>query len=364
MVSRQSVIVGLSGGVDSAAAALLLQRQGYDVRAVFMKNWSEDDFGGPCPWAEDQASALAVATKLNIPIETWNFEVEYRQRVFEAMIAEYERGRTPNPDILCNREIKFDLFLKRALKEADVVATGHYARTKDGRLFKAIDHEKDQSYFLAGVPRGSLDRVVFPLGELHKTAVRTLAREAGLPNWDRPDSVGICFIGEKKMKEFLSRYIKTQPGPIMLPDGTIVGEHDGLVYYTIGQRHGFGPALDQKKVAAALGAGRPLFVVEKQPASGALVVAPATATSATMTKELYLRDLTWIRYACSFPAVLNAKLRYRSADVAVTLMPDGDRFRVVCHEPQRAVTPGQYAVLYRDDECLGCGVIDSIAVSA
>jgi len=364
MVTKQTVIVGLSGGVDSAVAALLLQRQGYDVRAVFMKNWSEDDFGGPCPWAEDQASAQAVASHLGIPLETWNFEAEYRQRVFEAMIAEYEQSRTPNPDILCNREIKFDLFLKRALKQADLVATGHYARTKNGRLYKAVDTGKDQSYFLAAIPRGSLNHVLFPLGELQKGEVRKIAKAAGLPNWDRPDSVGICFIGEKKMKEFLSRYVHAQPGPIVLPDGTVVGEHDGLLYFTIGQRHGFGPALDQKKVAAALGAGRPLFVVEKQTTTGALVVAPASATSKTLTKEFYVREVQWIAYACSFPAALHAKLRYRAENVAVTLLPDGERFRVMCHEPQRAVTPGQYAVLYRDDECLGCGVIDSVASQA
>ncbi|MEK7537938.1 MAG: tRNA 2-thiouridine(34) synthase MnmA, partial [Patescibacteria group bacterium] len=200
------IIIGLSGGVDSAVAALLLQHQGYDVHGVFMKNWSADDFGGPCPWAEDQASAKAVGAHLNIPLVTWNFEREYRDRVFQVMLNEYRQGRTPNPDILCNREIKFSLFLGRALKEASFIATGHYARTKNGKLYKAADGDKDQSYFLAAVTGEALKQTLFPLGELKKPEVRQIAKNAALPNWDRPDSVGICFIGEKNMYDFLAKY--------------------------------------------------------------------------------------------------------------------------------------------------------------
>lgn len=354
-----NIIVGISGGVDSAVAALLLQRQGYDVRGVFMKNWSEDDFGGPCPWAEDQASAQAVANHLNIPLETWNFEPEYRERVFKAMIHEYEQGRTPNPDILCNREIKFALFLDKALQQAPLIATGHYAVTKDGRLYKAKDVSKDQSYFLAAVTGQALKKTLFPLGEMLKGDVRQLAKEAGLPNWDRPDSTGICFIGEKKMIKFLSKYIKPNPGNIVLPDGSTVGQHSGLQFYTIGQRHGFGAQLDQKKISELIGAGKPMFITEKNVEKNLLVIAPAEQKDTIEQKEFTVTEAHWIRYACSFPWTGMAKFRYRQADVPVTLLPEGKKIRVICHEPQRAITPGQYAVFYHGDECVGSAVIDS-----
>ncbi len=353
------VVVGLSGGVDSAVAALLLQRQGYDVRGVFMKNWSEEDFGGPCLWEEDQASATAVAKHLNIPLVTWNFEREYRDRVFQVMLNEYRQGRTPNPDILCNREIKFDLFLRRALKEAPMTATGHYARTKAGRLYKALDSDKDQSYFLAAVTGKALKQTLFPLGELKKSEVRQIAKDAGLPNWDRPDSTGICFIGEKKMIGFLSKYVTAVPGEIVLTNGTVVGKHAGLQFYTIGQRHGFGTGLDQKKISSLVGAGQPMFVKAKNMEKNRLIIAPADQPEQLEVKEFIVSEPHWIGDACSFPWSGTAKFRYRQPDVPVTLFPEGDKLRVICQTPQRAITPGQYAVFYQGDECLGSAVIDN-----
>lgn len=358
--TRGDIVVGISGGVDSAVAALLLQREGYRVRGVFMKNWSEDDFGGPCPWEEDQASAQAVAEHLRIPLVTWNFEPEYRARVFTAMLDEYARGRTPNPDILCNREIKFSLFLDQALQDSPLIATGHYAKTHDGRLFKAADGSKDQSYFLAAVSGRALRKTVFPLGSMLKGDVRAVAKEAGLPNWDRPDSVGICFIGEQKMIAFLSKHMTVVPGDIVLADGTVVGRHAGLQLYTIGQRHGFGAALDQKKIATVVGAGKPLFVSGKNVDRNELVIAPADQPKHLEVKEFLVSEPHWIRHACSFPWTGTAKFRYRQPDVPVTLLPEGDRLRVICQEPQRAVTPGQYAVFYQGNECLGSAVIDRV----
>jgi len=359
-MDSKKIIVGISGGVDSAVAALLLQREGYDVHGVFMKNWSEDDFGGPCPWEEDQASAKAVADHLGIPLETWNFEQEYRDLVFKAMIHEYERGRTPNPDILCNREIKFSLYLQWAMKSAPLIATGHYARTQDGRLYKALDADKDQSYFLAAVMGKALQQTLFPLGALKKSEVRKIAQEAGLPNWDRSDSTGICFIGEKKMIEFLSKYIQPNPGDIVVADGTVVGRHSGLQFYTIGQRHGFGAELNQKLLHGVVGAGKAMFIASKNVQNNSIVIAPAEKNEQLETKEFLVSEPHWIRYACSFPWTGSAKFRYRQTDVPVTLLPEGDKIRIICQDPQRAITPGQYAVFYQGDECVGSAVIDGL----
>lgn len=358
MSERKKVVVGLSGGVDSAVAALLLQRQGYDVHAVFMKNWSEEDFGGPCPWQEDQASAEAVAKHLNIPLETWNFEREYRDRVFGSMLEEYRRGRTPNPDVLCNSEIKFQLFFERALTIGDLVATGHYARTQDGQLLKAVDSAKDQSYFLARVEHEALKKTLFPLGELEKTQVREIAKEIGLPNWDRPDSVGICFIGEKQMSTFLGAHLELMPGPITLTNGTVVGTHRGLPLYTIGQRHGFGRDIDQALITKTLGSTQSLFVQGKDVKTNTVILAPATEPEALFTSDFLITDMHWISEPASCPWAGMAKFRYRQFDVEVTLDREGEKFRIICSTPQRAITPGQYAVLYDGDVCLGCGVID------
>ncbi len=364
MTDSKKILVGISGGVDSAVAALLLQRQGYQVHGVFMKNWSEDDFGGPCPWEEDQASAQVVAQHLGIPIETWNFEPEYRERVFQVMLHEYQQGRTPNPDILCNREIKFNLFLERALTHAPLMATGHYARTHDGRLYKASDQTKDQSYFLAAVSSKALKQTVFPLGEQKKTAVRAIAKDAKLPNWDRPDSVGICFVGEKKMVEFLSRYLTWSPGPIILSDGTEIGQHRGLQFYTIGQRRGFGADIDAAKVSQHLGQTQALYIAEKRSATNTLVLAPADQPTQLERQEFRVSEAHWIRHACVFPWIGQAKFRYRQPDVPITLVPDGHRLRVICATPQRAITPGQYAVFYQGDECIGSAVIDTFQANS
>jgi len=360
MKPQKNIVVGLSGGVDSAVAAWLLQQQDWQVRGVFMKNWSENDFGGPCPWAEDLDSAMGVAEHLKIPLETWNFETEYRDRVFKVMLHEYQQGRTPNPDILCNREIKFSLFLERALKLAPLIATGHYARTKDGKLFKALDNDKDQSYFLSAVSSRALRQTLFPLGDLKKGQVRRIAKDAKLPNWDRPDSTGICFIGEKKMVEFLSKYINWNPGPIVLPNGQKIGRHHGLQFYTIGQRHGFGGDLDQKKLATLVKSGQPLYVSTKRVIDNTLIVAPADQPADLETKDFLVSEPHWITMAVSLPWTGTAKLRYRQSDVPVTLWSAGDKLRVSCQSPQRAVTPGQYAVFYQGDECFGSAVIDRV----
>lgn len=358
--SPSKIIVGLSGGVDSAVAALVLQRQGFDVQAVFMKNWSEDDFGGPCPWEEDQTSATAVAEHLHIPLTTWNFEQEYRDRVFNVMLHEYEQGRTPNPDIMCNREIKFSIFLEKALQQAPMIATGHYAITKDGRLYKGRDGSKDQSYFLAAVPGVALKKTLFPIGDMLKGDARKLAKDAGLPNWDRPDSTGICFIGEKNMFDFLSKYLPAKPGNIVLRNGDVVGQHRGLQFYTVGQRHGFGPGLDQKKLAAAIGAGKPVFVTAKQTPTNTLVIAPADKPDEIEVKEFIADEPHWVQDVTKFPWQGMAKFRYRQADVPVTLLLENKKIRVICQEPQRAITPGQYAVFYQNDECLGSAVVDHV----
>ena len=358
-MNDKKIIVGISGGVDSAVTAFVLKQMGNNVHGVFMKNWSEDDFGGPCPWEEDQASAKAVADHLGIHLETWNFEKEYRERVFKVMLHEYEQGRTPNPDIMCNREIKFSLFLDKSLQQAPMIATGHYAITRDGHLFKAKDGSKDQSYFLAAVSKKALQKTLFPIGDLLKGDVRKIAKDAGLPNWDRPDSTGICFIGEKNMFDFLSKYLPAKPGNIVLRDGNVVGQHRGLQFYTIGQRHGFGPDLDQKKLGAAIGAGKPVFVVEKNTEKNELIIAPTDKPEDIEVKEFLVAETHWINHACVFPWTGMAKFRYRQADVPVTLLPEGEKIRVICQEPQRAITPGQYAVFYQGEECLGSAVIDA-----
>lgn len=354
----KKVIIGLSGGVDSAVSAHLLLQQGFDVRAVFMKNWSEEDFGGPCPWREDLASAKTVADHLRIPLDSWNFEPEFRRRVFQAMIEEYRRGRTPNPDILCNREIKFDLFLERARQQADSVATGHYARTHNGRLYRAIDDTKDQTYFLSAVSSAALKKVLFPIGELRKTDIRRIAKKAGLPNWDREDSVGICFIGEKKMSGFLKKYISDRPGDIVTEDGHVIGQHAGLHHFTIGQRHGFGPLLDPTVMPRALvRPGQPLFVVAKDIERNTLTVASKERVHLFNEKTFAVETPHWIRAPARWPWHGTVKLRYRQDDVACTVDKQEDEWRVTLDMPQRAVTPGQYAVFYDGDECLGSAEI-------
>lgn len=350
------VIVGLSGGVDSAVAALLLKRQGHEVSGLFMKNWDDDDRDGYCPAEEDYASARAVSEALEIPLHRVNFAQDYKERVFQAFLAEHRRGRTPNPDILCNKEIKFRSFLEHALTlGAERVATGHYARLTPVaggerlELRKAQDASKDQTYFLATLAQHQLARALFPLGSLLKAEVRALARAAGLPNHDRKDSTGICFIGARDFRGFLERYLPPQPGDIEDVEGVPRGRHAGLMYYTIGQRHGLGIG----------GAGAPWYVVDKRTADNVLVVAQGDHPQLYAT-ALVGGAMSWISGAApDLPLPCRARIRYRQEDqgCVVTGLPEG-RFGVSFTAPQRAVTPGQSVVLYDGEVCLGAGVIE------
>jgi tRNA-specific 2-thiouridylase len=360
MAHRYRVFVGLSGGVDSAVAALLLAEQGADVQAVFMKNWEEDDAPGYCAAAADLAVARAVAERIGVPLHEVNFATEYWDRVFQYFLAEYRAGRTPNPDVLCNREIKFRAFLEYALERgADAIATGHYAGTRrdaDGvHLLRAADEGKDQTYFLYPLAQGQLNHAVFPLARLRKGDVRALARARGLPNHDRKDSTGICFIGERRFRDFLARYLPAQPGDVETPDGRHVGRHDGLMYYTLGQRQGIG-------IGGVRGApDEPWFVVGKDLVRNVLVVAQGHDHPLLLSTILTARQLHWVlgsppavRFAC------RARCRHRqplqSCEVAIAADHASAQVRFVA--PQRAVTPGQSVVFYEGEECLGGGVVD------
>jgi tRNA-specific 2-thiouridylase len=349
------VIVGLSGGVDSTVTALLLKRQGYRVTGLFMKNWEEDDTAGRCAAEDDLKMVRAVCERLDMPFQTVNFSAEYWERVFEYFLAEHRAGRTPNPDVLCNQEIKFKAFLEHALGlGADFIATGHYARveTRDGhaRLLKAFDTNKDQTYFLYAVSQAALAKTLFPLGGITKPEVRRLAHETGLPNFDRKDSTGICFIGERNYQAFLARYLPAQPGEIRTLDGELKGRHDGLMYYTLGQRHGLGIG----------GPGEPWYVVDKELATNTLIVAQGENHPALFRPGLLAGQLRWIGgMPPAAPARLTAKTRYRQPEQACTFEFEGDRARVTFDDPQRAITPGQSVVFYREDECLGGGIIES-----
>ena len=348
------IIVGISGGVDSAVAALLLKRQGHDVTGLFMKNWEEDDTAGHCGAAEDLKVARAVCEHIGIALKTVNFSAEYWDRVFSYFLAEHEAGRTPNPDVLCNKEIKFKAFLDHALDlGADMIATGHYARIehRDGhcRLLKARDANKDQSYFLYLLGQKELAHTLFPVGELAKPEVRRIAEEAGLPNHDRHDSTGICFIGERDFKSFLARYLPAQPGEMRTLAGRVVGRHDGVMYYTIGQRHGLGIG----------GAGEAWYVVDKDVKRNILYVEQGEHHPALYSEALIASQLHWIGGAApSLPRGLTAKTRYRQPDQACVPEPQENGLRVTFDAPQRAVTPGQSVVLYDGAECLGGGVIE------
>ena len=347
------VVVGISGGVDSAVAALLLKREGHDVTGVFMKNWEEDDTSTNCSAAEDLKAAQAVCDRLAIPLRTVNFSTEYWDRVFAYFLDEYRAGRTPNPDVLCNKEIKFKAFLHHALDlGADAIATGHYARIERDNghyyLCKGRDHEKDQSYFLYLLDQAALSRTLFPVGELTKPQVRALARETRLPNADRRDSTGICFIGERDFKSFLARYLPAQPGDIQTVDGDLKGRHDGLMYYTIGQRHGLGVG----------GPGEAWYVVEKDLARNVLIVAQGTENQALYCGALDAGALHWISEEPASPLQCEAKTRYRQPDQACTVTLDAnDTAHVIFRRPQRAITPGQSVVFYAQDRCLGGGTI-------
>ncbi|MCC7254585.1 MAG: tRNA 2-thiouridine(34) synthase MnmA [Dokdonella sp.] len=352
------VIVGLSGGVDSSVAALLLQREGVSIAGLFMQNWEDQDAGSGCSVDADRKDAVAVCAHLGIPLHLCNFAAQYRAQVFEHFLAEHRRGRTPNPDVLCNREIKFKTFLEHAQSlGARQIATGHYARLDcvDGlwRLLRAHDQSKDQTYFLHALGQDALAATRFPLGDLDKTQVRALAREAGLPTHAKKDSTGICFIGERDFRSFLARYIPAQPGVMRTPEGVELGEHEGVFHYTLGQRGGLG--IGGRKD----GDGEPWYVVGKDVAANILHVAQGNANQFLQSHRLVADGLTWIAGAPPAQAFrCSAMTRYRQTPQPCTVTLAGDEARVSFDDAQRAVTPGQSVVFYDGEVCLGGGVID------
>ncbi|MCX7897756.1 MAG: tRNA 2-thiouridine(34) synthase MnmA [Rhodocyclaceae bacterium] len=353
------VIVGMSGGVDSSVAALLLKREGFEVVGLFMKNWEDDDTDAYCTSRQDLIDAAAAADVIGIPLEAVNFSAAYRERVFAEFLCEYEAGRTPNPDVLCNAEIKFRVFLDHALSlGADYIATGHYAQVRKFQghyqLLKAEDGTKDQSYFLYRLTQEQLARTLFPLGSLYKREVREIARQAGLPNHAKKDSTGICFIGERRFREFLARYLPKTPGEIRrLDDGYLLGEHQGLAYYTIGQREGL-------KIGGVKGGSEaPWYVAKKDLARNILYVVQGHDHPALLRDRLVATKLSWIAGKPPHPHwVYAAKTRYRMPDAPCEIeYVDDERCEVAFAAPQWAVTPGQSVVLYESNVCLGGGVI-------
>ena len=353
----EKIIIGLSGGVDSAVSALLMKRRGLDVEALFMKNWEEDD-NEYCAAAEDLDSARRVTDRLGIPLHTVNFSAEYWEDVFARFLSEYRRGRTPNPDVLCNREIKFKTFIEHARKlGGGKIATGHYARIEDRDgvrcLMKGLDADKDQSYFLYLLEQRSLACSVFPLAELHKREVREIARAHGLACHDRKDSTGICFIGERKFRAFLSRYLPSRPGDIVDGNDRAIGRHPGCWYYTIGQRKGLGIGGTRN------GGGDAWYVVGKDMRRNTLTVVQGATHPLLFKKRLRAIAPHWIGEAPREGEPLTSKIRYRQADQSCIINRLGtDTVEVVFDQPQRAVTPGQSIVFYRGRECLGGGVIE------
>ncbi len=374
---KQRVVVGLSGGVDSAVTAWLLKQQGHEVIGIFMKNWEDDDDSEYCSSNIDFVDAAAVADVIGIEIEHVNFASDYKDRVFAEFLREYQAGRTPNPDILCNAEIKFKAFLDHAMRlGAEKIATGHYARARLNEatglheLLKGLDPAKDQSYFLHRLNQVQLSKTLFPVGELHKTEVRRIADEIGLPNAKKKDSTGICFIGERPFRDFLNRYIAKVPGPIKSDNGRVLGEHVGLSFYTLGQRQGLGiggvkaKGADLKAAQArgqrGVGEHEPWFVARKDMDSNTLWVVQGHGHPWLQSTQLRAQDCSWVAGTAPAPGGLAAKTRYRQADAACDLMRSGPAScELDFAEAQWAVTPGQSAVLYRGDVCLGGGIIAS-----
>ena len=356
-MSAASVIVGMSGGVDSSVAALLLKRTGVPIAGMFMQNWEEDDRRGACHADADRKDALAICATLGIPLHLRNFAAEYWDQVFAHFLDEHRAGRTPNPDVLCNREIKFRIFLDHARAlGADAIATGHYARVDERggrrRLLRARDAAKDQSYFLHALPQDALAATRFPVGELVKDDVRRIAREAGLATHAKKDSTGICFIGERDFRAFLADYIPARPGEIRTPEGARVGEHAGVFFYTLGQRGGLGIG------GRAGSSGDPWYVVGKDVRNNVLIAAQGNANAWLGSQRLVANGVNWIAGAA--PAAefrCTAKTRYRQADQTCVVRVDGDSCDVVFDATQRAVTPGQSVVFYDGEVCLGGGVI-------
>jgi len=349
------VVVGMSGGVDSSVAALLLKQQGYQVHGLYMFNWDEDE-EGYCTSARDYRDAQSVADQLDIPLHRVNFAGQYRERVFAHFLREYQAGRTPNPDVLCNREIKFGLCFDYAKRlGASRVATGHYARSPgDGRLLMSRDTGKDQTYFLHAVDADRLKDTLFPLGEFTKTEVRRIADENGLPIHDKPDSTGICFIGERPFREFLGRYLPARPGEIQDQEGHVLGRHSGLMYYTIGQRQGLGIG------GQSLRADAPWYVANKDLDRNVLVVVQGHEHPMLMSRALIATDWHWVSGSPpDLPLTCQARIRHRQALQSCTVSPGDIGLHVEFQRRQRAVAPGQFVVLYQGERCLGGGVIQS-----
>ena len=357
----ERIVVGMSGGVDSAVSALLLKRQGYDVVGVFMKNWDEKDANGVCAATADWEDVQDVCQKIGIPFYAVNFEKEYMDRVFSHFLSEYRKGRTPNPDVLCNREIKFKSLLEFAMKlGAEKLATGHFAQTevRDGHsvLLRGTDRQKDQSYFLYMLKEQQLQKAVFPVGAMTKAQVRAVAKEHGLSVSGKKDSTGICFIGERNFRAFLKNYLPATPGDMKTEAGETVGRHIGLAYYTPGQRKGLG--------IGGRGDGRSWFVLDKDLANNVLVVGQGEDHLRLFSRRAEAEELTWIAGTAPMPEGkpyrCTAKFRYRQADQQVSITREGDILLIEADEPQRAVTPGQSAVFYQGDRCLGGAIIETV----
>lgn len=358
--ATKKVICGMSGGVDSSVSAFILQQQGYQVEGLFMKNWEEDDDTDYCTAAADLADAQAVCDKLGIKLHKINFAAEYWDNVFEHFLSEYKAGRTPNPDILCNKEIKFKAFLEYAAEDlgADYIATGHYVRRRgtddNAQLLRGLDANKDQSYFLYTLNSKQVGQSLFPVGDIEKPIVRAIAEDLGLITAKKKDSTGICFIGERKFKDFLARYLPAQPGNIRTVEGEIIGRHDGLMYHTLGQRKGLG-------IGGVKGASEEAwYVVEKDLVNNELIVAQGHDHSALLSTGLIAQQLHWVdRQPIREPLRCTVKTRYRQTDVLCIIEPiDDESIKVIFDEPQIAVTPGQSAVFYLDEVCLGGGIIE------
>jgi len=356
---RRRVVIGMSGGVDSSVTAWVLRQAGLDVLGLFMKNWEDDDDDAYCSTRQDFLDAAAAAEVIGIELQAVNFATEYKDRVFAEFLREYQAGRTPNPDVLCNAEIKFKAFLDHAMAQgADCIATGHYAqirfnRLDEAELIRGADPAKDQTYFLHRLSQEQLQRSLFPIGGLRKPEVRRMAREIGLPNAEKRDSTGICFIGERPFREFLNRYLPTSPGKMVTPQGHTVGQHMGLAFYTLGQRKGLGIGGSRN------GDGSPWFVLDKDLAHNRLIVAQGHDHPGLMSHALEAIDASWVsRLPPDDADDLSARTRYRQTDTPCRLRVGADRaFQLAFDSPQWAVTPGQSAVLYRDEVCLGGGII-------